>query len=57
VHLRFSYIALSPHRFERLGSHAEYRKDLLRRPFNDILVTDFFGSVMHVRQTEDIYPL
>ncbi|GAQ84371.1 GPI-anchor transamidase [Klebsormidium nitens] len=44
-------------RFESLGSHVDKRTDLLRRPFNSVLVTDFFGSVTSVYQTEEVYVL
>jgi len=43
--------------FRHLGAQAHYRADSFSRPLNDVLLTDFFGSVLPVQTTARGYPL
>jgi len=40
-----------------LGSHAGWRSDLYKRSLDQVLLTDFFGSVTHARLSESSYPI
>jgi len=43
--------------YQKLKSHAGWRTDLFNRPIEEVLLTDFFGSVSRVQLTQSEYPL
>lgn len=45
----------SIYRYDQLESHFVYSTELFGRPLNKVRVTDFFGSVSVVKQTEQVY--
>jgi len=41
----------------KVGSHPEWREDLYTRQLDSVLLTEFFGSVIHVELTKFAYPV